>query len=183
MTKGSKGRRLAVRACVALLFAAAVALIGVLYNANRTLGMLIGRMHFGALSVEQRKMLLGDLQSGDSIRVGKWERYFRHTVELEEMFPSGDVQLDDLAELYRKREQPARSNYFGDLLLALSIKQLDTGLDKNTLVGYLGAADSSYTNAQGAFWIYKYDEYGAPARAFVRLTNDAVLEIMVDPSR
>jgi hypothetical protein len=170
--------KIAVGIAVLLLLTGSLALNVLLYRDRENGVRLFSEEQFGMLSPGVRKLLITDLESGDTNRIAAWSSYLRHSIDLELNLKGTQRDLEALIALYRKYEQPGRSNYFGDLVNAVSARQQTVGLAKGELVRFLGQPDDVTSSVWGETLHYRFMGYGRPTTAEVEITNGAVSQIV-----
>jgi hypothetical protein len=143
------------------------------------LRQILSRQQLSSLSPDILRVLVSDLQSADPARAKQWEYYFQHLIELQSDFESKNFDLDNLSALYKSREAPARSNYFGDVVQTLRARQQTVGLSKGTMVAYLGKPDETRSTPEGEVLSYRFTSLGSPAVAVIDITNNKVAQVLV----
>jgi hypothetical protein len=165
-----------------LLILALVSLTGIsliLHRENRALAALFYKQEFGTIPKDIAMAMSHDLDSGDTNRLIVWRAYLHHTLELDALQTSNGLDVDRLLTQYRTLEQPGRSNYFGDLVNSLIVRQQTKGLSRASLISYLGRPDELVTNQEGEVLRYRYSDLGRNAVASIRTSNSTVLTISV----
>jgi len=161
------------RVGVGLLLVGLLTFAIVTHLKNMALELLVNKQGI-ALSPDDLRQLVSDLESSDPKRVGQWKSYFHHCINLQSNL-AGATRVEDISRLYRLHEQPGRSNYFSHLLLALNFKHQSVGLTRGALLGYLGKPDESNDSAEGQILRYYYKSYGSDWAACIWITNDTVV--------
>ena len=133
---------------VALRILTALVLVGLLISClvlrhdNSNLRKWLSKQQVGTLSPDVLRLLVSDLESSEPRRTKPWAEFFQHMLEVRSQPPLEKLNFENLLAVYRSREAPARSNYFGDLVQSLSARQQTADLAKSDVIAYLGKPDS-----------------------------------------
>jgi len=156
--------------------------------ANRSLSGLVRFYQTQVvLSTNDCKQLSADLASGNPVRLGIWKLYFHRAAEGRVKSGRPPVELQDVlgvySEHYTAHEKPARSNYFGALLLALAQKQHSDGATVGEVVGFLGAPDETSNSLRGEVMLYRFNASGQKVVGLVEEEKGAVraIDIQLEP--
>jgi len=166
--------RIVLRLSTAVILLLSVAYSIVLSRDNARLRSLLSQDQPWKLSSDEGKLLLSDLTTSNTANLYSWKLYFEHALELQSKLAGRTLDSETFVDLYRTYEQPGRSNYFADLLLALSYKRQYEGLTRQKVIGYLGKPDESTTLRGTEYLRYFYTSYRQPSAAMVCVSNDAV---------
>ena len=169
--------RIVVQISAGLLLVFAIMISIVLHRDNSALRRALCEQRYGALSPDLRRLIVADLESSDPERIAAWKSYFKHTLDVESNLGLRNPKLSDLLRLYRTREMPARSNYFGDVVACLAVRQQFGGLKKGELLAYLGKPDKAYNAGDDEVLEYFFYSYGRESVASARITNDVVVDL------
>ena len=117
------------------------------------------------------------MDSSDSNRIATVRSYFRHSIKRKTDLQGREPDFGAILDLYKAHEAPGRSNYFNDLLLALSLKQQSVGLTKAALIDYIGPPDGMTNSGESELLHYKYTRFGRDSVGFVQVSNGTVVGI------
>ncbi len=149
----------------------------ILYWDNTRLRSLLSKQEPWTLGPDMTRLLVSDLESSDLSRIDPWKFYFRHTIDRQADLQGRVSNIAELINLYRSKEHPSRSNYFGDVLVGISGKQQFASVTRKELLSYLGAPDEAVNVPGGEVLQYRFSWYGRASVALIRLTNDSVLQV------
>ena len=97
--------KIALTTVLLFLLGGSLALNVFLYQDRNNVVRLFSEQQFGALAPDVRRILINDLESGDTNRIAPWSSYFRHTINLESNLKGQPGDIETLFALYKKYER------------------------------------------------------------------------------